>query len=139
MISGVFKFFLEAKAAMVPLGGKEAKQSVDYAYYKSVPWAVLTNFGELVVYVAVRKYGDESRFLRFGMDEYVPRFGELALLGREAFLADEIDKYAERVGKKLNPEPVNRALFRRSDGMAKNPFRQHNGAQQAQQTDKGGS
>ncbi len=111
MVSGVFKFFLEAKAVNVELEEKEAEQSVDYAYYKSVPWAVLTNFRELIIYNAEAKYNKDSRFLKFTLDDYVSRLGELLLLGKEAFASNEIDTYAEKVGKKIKPEPVGKALL----------------------------
>ncbi len=111
-ISGVVRFFLEAKAAREDLGEKEAWQAINYAYFKSVPWAVLTNFRKLVIYSSEWKTrkSEDSRFLEFDIGEYVARFDELRLLGSESIAKGEIDAFAEKVGRKAKREPVSRAL-----------------------------
>lgn len=111
-ISGVVRFFLEAKASNEELGEKEAWQAINYAYFKSVPWAVLTNFRKLVIYSSEWKTrkSEDSRFLTFDVGEYVERFDELRLLGSESIGKGEIDAFAEKVGKKAKREPVSRVL-----------------------------
>jgi len=112
-ISNVIKFFVEAKGADRPLDAKEIEQAINYAYHKSVPWAVLTNFGQLKIYNTewVGKRFEENRFLEFTVDEYIDRFDELKMLGRESMVLGELDRYAERVGKKLKRKPVTTAIF----------------------------
>lgn len=113
-LSGVVRFFLEAKAADAPLGEKEAWQAINYAYLKSVSWAVLTNFGKLIIYSSEWRAAraEESRFLQFSAGEFVSRFDELWLLGKESISSGEIERYAERVGRRAKRESVTRALFR---------------------------
>ncbi|MDD5317551.1 MAG: N-6 DNA methylase [Candidatus ainarchaeum sp.] len=113
-LSGVIRFFVEAKSANAPLEEKEAWQAIRYAYSRSVPWAVLTSFTELVIYSSEWKAtrSEESRFLRFTVDEYVSRFDELWMLGREGMAEGSLNTDAERVGRKLKREPVGTALFK---------------------------
>jgi len=112
-ISDVTRFFVEAKAAGVALEEKEAWQAINYAYMKSVPWAVLTNFRELVVYNAdwKAKRSEDSQFLRFSCSDYVQRFEDLWLIGKESVSSGALDRKAETYGKKAAREPVSRALY----------------------------
>ncbi|MCX6745841.1 MAG: hypothetical protein NTX00_02355, partial [Candidatus Parcubacteria bacterium] len=44
-INGLKKFYVEAKAIKVDLDEKQwAEQAIDYAWHKSVPWAILSDF-----------------------------------------------------------------------------------------------
>ncbi len=108
--SGVVRFFMEAKAADVPLGEKETAQAIDYSYYQSVPWVVLTNFRQLAIYNAEWKEG-EQRFLKFDFAEYAARLGELWSLSKESLLNGELDAYAERVGKGKMRDPLTKTLY----------------------------
>jgi type I restriction-modification system DNA methylase subunit len=110
-LSGVTRFFLEAKAASVPLEEKEAKQATDYAHYKSVPWAVLTNFKELVVYDCERESLSDQRFLNFTIDTYVSDFDRLWLLCKEGIASGELEKFAQGVGRGKKREPLTKKLF----------------------------
>ncbi|MFH0817439.1 MAG: N-6 DNA methylase [Candidatus Micrarchaeota archaeon] len=112
-LSSVTRFFVEAKPADAPLREEEALQAISYAYHKSVPWAILTNFGELMIYNAEwkSKSAEESLFLHFRFDEFISRFDELLYLCRESIETGELDRYAERVHKKPRREPVTKALL----------------------------
>jgi len=109
---GVVRFFVEAKAAGVELAEKEAWQVINYAYMQSVPWAVLTNFRELIIYNASwkAKKSEESRFLRFNAYDLIANFDDLWLLSREAVISGELEKKAQKYGKLLR-EPVTKALY----------------------------
>ena len=65
-VNDVIKFFIEAKKPSVDL--KEAKygeQAISYAWHKSVPWAVLTDFEDIKVYNAEWDEPDAERSLIF--------------------------------------------------------------------------
>lgn len=109
-LSGVIRFFIEAKAAGIALGDKEAEQAIRYSYYKSVPWVILTNFRQLIIYNSEWREG-ENQFLKFDFEEFAPRLNELLYLSRESFARGEIDKYAEKVGRGKKREPFAKALF----------------------------
>jgi type I restriction-modification system DNA methylase subunit len=109
-VSGVIRFFVEAKAAGVPLEEKEARQAIDYAYYKAVPWVILTNFRQLIIYNSELEEGSQ-RFLLFEFSEYVERLDELLKLSKEGFASGELDNYAEKVGKGKKREPITKKLF----------------------------
>src|SRR3989344_4663798 len=52
-INGITKFFLEAKHFSVKLDDEKwADQAIWYAYHKSIPWVILTNFETLKVFNA---------------------------------------------------------------------------------------
>ncbi len=108
--SGVVHFFIEAKAAGVVLGEKETKQAIDYSYYQSVPWVLLTNFRQLIIYNSDWREG-EQRFLKFEFNEYASRMDELWHLSKESILKGKLDAYAQRVGKGKPREPVTKTLY----------------------------
>ncbi|MBI5159091.1 N-6 DNA methylase [Candidatus Micrarchaeota archaeon] len=114
-LSSTIRFFVEAKAVPVLLDEKDARQAINYAYLKSVSWAVLTNFEKLVLYNSEWKASrsEESRFLLFEKpDDYLTHFDDLWLLSKSAFLAGALDEHAEKYGRKAKREPVTKALFR---------------------------
>ena len=52
-IDGITKFYLEAKAFNINLDEEKwADQAIWYAWHKSVPWAILTDFESIKVYNA---------------------------------------------------------------------------------------
>ncbi|MDG6945956.1 MAG: N-6 DNA methylase [Nitrososphaerota archaeon] len=107
-IDGIPKFFLEAKAIKETLDTEHVRQSVTYSWLKSTTWAVLTNFKQLDVYNAEWKSQSvwEKRFFTLRVNEYVPSFDKLWLLGRDSFLEHELDRTAEEWGKKQKRVPV---------------------------------
>src|SRR3989338_1392933 len=49
-INGITKFFLEAKKPSedVITDADHIRQAINYSYWQSVPWAILTNFKDLI-------------------------------------------------------------------------------------------
>ena len=106
-LSGIQKFFLEAKALEETLELEEIQQSISYSYWKWVTWAVLTNFKELHVYNALWAGGiADKRFIKLSFDEYLEKFDLLWYLSKDSFTDKSIDKFAEDVGKKTKKTQV---------------------------------
>ncbi len=101
-LNGIPKFFLEAKAASKELEDKDTEQAINYAYYKTTTWAVLSNFRTLIIYNADWKGKEASdfRFIRFEYKEFLDRFPQLWLLSKPAFQQGLLDKEAANLGKK---------------------------------------
>jgi len=112
-VSGVVRFYAEAKAASASLEEKDKWQAINYSYMKSVPWAVLTNFRELWVFNSdwQTKMSEDSRFMNFSAYDYCSNFDNLWLLGKEMVSHGEIERKAEEYGKKQRREPVSKALY----------------------------
>lgn len=112
-VEGVVRFFLEAKEVHAELTEQEAWQAINYSYNNSVPWALLTNFRELIIYNANwrAKKSEESRFLRFDASDYLNRFDDLWMLSKECIVSGEMEKKAETYGGKTRREPVTKALY----------------------------
>lgn len=114
-LDGVPRFFLETKKIPTNLDDpKWAKQAVNYAYLKGVTWAVLTDFEGLKVLNAEWKETNPTQaiFLDLQWDEYADRaFEDLWLLSKPAIQAGEMDRLAERFGKKTKKDPVSKTLF----------------------------
>jgi type I restriction-modification system DNA methylase subunit len=108
-------FYLETKAVREKLDKpKFIRQSINYAFLKGVTWAVLTDFEDLIVYNAdwETKDPNQARFLRLNHADYAESgFDDLWLLSKEAMQARQIDKVAERYGKKRRKESVTESLF----------------------------
>ena len=112
-IAGHAQFYVEAKNAKDETDNpKFANQATSYAWNKGVTWAILTNFKTLEIFNA--QSADESiasrRFKSIAWDEYGERFDELWLLSREACETGELDKEAEKAGKKLKRVSVTSKL-----------------------------
>ena len=113
-IRSIPKFFLEAKALRADLDNLDyAKQVINYAYHKSVTWAVLTDFEGIKVFNAEWKGTDIARAprLELSWQQYLERFDRLWLLSREAFEEGLLDKEAEGWGIKIKKTPVGQQLF----------------------------
>jgi adenine-specific DNA-methyltransferase len=107
-LNGVAKFFLEAKKPGVDLHQENfAEQAISYAWHKSVPWAILTNFETLKVFSAEWDEVDPERSLVFEIkcDDFITD-EKLALLSRPSIEKGEIDTWAEREFKKPKRENV---------------------------------
>jgi len=113
-INNRVKFYLEAKKIKVDLHKEDyANQAIRYAWNKGAVWALLTDFESIIVFNAQdieRKLGDKLYFeIRY--TEYLDRFDQLWLLSKEAFKNDELDKDAEKHGKKFQKVPVTSLLY----------------------------
>jgi type I restriction-modification system DNA methylase subunit len=113
-ISGVLKFFLEAKPLRADLMKPEwAEQAIGYAYHKACTWAILTNFETLLIFNAEVKVDNpfQSQLKTINCEEFLERFDELWLLSRESFEQGLLDKEAERWHKKSKKIPIDKQLL----------------------------
>ena len=114
-MNGITKFFLEAKKPSENVLGDidHIRQAINYSYWKSVTWAVLTNFNDLVVFNAEWKGTNlsENKFITLNYKEFVEKFDKLWLLSTESFAKNIIDEEAVVVGKKQKREPVGKKVL----------------------------
>ncbi len=111
---GITKFFLEAKKPSEDiLDPRHIRQAIDYAYWQSVPWIVLTNFKDLVVFNAEWKGKNlsENRFITLNFKEFPDKFDDLWLLSKESFEKNLIDEKAVSFGKKQKREPIGKTIL----------------------------
>ena len=106
------KFFLEAKKIEVDLREERwAEQAVMYAWHKSVPWAILTDFESLKVFNAEWDEPDIEKSIIFEIPYQNYLTDErLWLLSKQAMESGELDKYATENFKKPTREPVDKQL-----------------------------
>ena len=111
-LKNLTKFFLEAKKINVDLREERwAEQAVMYAYHKSVPWAVLTDFESLKVFNAEWDEPDIERSIIFEIPYKNYLSDErLWLLSKQSMEVGGLDKYAEENFKKPKREPVDKQL-----------------------------
>ncbi len=113
-LSGIPRFFLETKKIAEDLTDPRwVKQAIDYAWTKSVTWALLSDFEGLRVFNAEWKEHNPLRaqFIEFSVDTYLSDFERLWWLSRSQVAVGTLDREAEKVGKKVRKEPVNKHLF----------------------------
>lgn len=113
-LSNVPRFFLETKRANEDLNNPAfVKQAIDYAWTKSVTWALLSDFEGLRVFNAEWKERDPFRaqFFEFDLDSYLTDFDRLWWLSKPEISARRLDIEAEKVGKKIKRLPVSQNLF----------------------------
>ncbi|MDD2665565.1 MAG: N-6 DNA methylase [Methanocellales archaeon] len=113
-INGMPKLFVEAKSLKVDLDlPKWANQAINYAWYKTVFWAVLTDFEGIKVFNAEVKSTYPLQCMLFSLSyrQYLERFDQLWLLSRESLEQGLLDKEAEKWGKKLRKVPVDKQLL----------------------------
>jgi len=113
-LSGIPRFFLETKKAAEDLNDPRwVKQAIDYAWTKSVTWALLSDFEGLRVFNAEWQEEDPFRaqFVEFTVDTYLSNFEQLWWLSGSETAAGRLDREAEKVGKKIRREPVSQHLF----------------------------
>ena len=113
-LGGVPRFFLETKRASEDLNDPRwMKQAIDYAWTKSVTWALLSNFEGLKVFNAEWKEDNPVRaqFIEFDLDTYLSDFEELWWLSREENVNRRLTIEAEKYGKKTKRQPVSQHLF----------------------------
>jgi hypothetical protein len=113
-LSGIPRFFLETKKIAEDLTNPRwVRQTIDYAWTKSVTWALLSDFEGLRVFNAEWKEDNPLRaqFIEFSVDTYLTDFPRLWWLSRPETAAGTLDREAEKVGKKVHKEPVSYHLF----------------------------
>ncbi len=113
-IGGIPRYFLETKKASEDLNDPRwVQQAIDYAWTKSVTWALLSDFEGLRVFNAEWKEDNPLRaqFVEFDVDTYLTDFARLWWLSRPEIAAGTLDHEAEKVGKKARREPVSQHLF----------------------------
>jgi type I restriction-modification system DNA methylase subunit len=113
-IGGIPRFFLETKRASEDLNDPRwVQQAIDYAWTKSVTWALLSDFEGLRVFNAEWKESDPFRaqFLEFNLDTYLTDFDRLWWFSREETLAGRLEREADKVGKRIKRLPVSLNLF----------------------------
>ena len=111
-INGITRFFLEAKPFSVNLNeSRWAEQAIWYAYHKSVPWVVLTDFESIKVFNAEWDEQDIERSLVFEIPykDYLTN-DKLWLLSRPSIEKGELDEYAEKEFKKPKRVAVDKQL-----------------------------
>jgi type I restriction-modification system DNA methylase subunit len=113
-IGNVPRYFLETKKVNEDLNDPRwVKQAIDYAWTKSVTWALLSDFEGLRVFNAEWKESNpfSAQFIAFDLDSYLTEFERLWWLSRPETLARRLDAEAEKVGKKVKRLPVSQHLF----------------------------
>src|SRR4030042_3108092 len=112
-INGLKKFYVEAKSIKVDLERKEwAEQAIDYAWHKSVPWAVLSDFEGLKIFSAEWEETDPEMclFKDLHYQNYLEKFDDLWLLSRESIEKGELDKVALETGRRPKRTTIDKQL-----------------------------
>ncbi len=112
-INGLKKFYVEAKSIKVDLERKEwAEQAIDYAWHKSVPWAVLSDFEGLKIFSAEWEETDPEMclFKDLHYQNYLEKFDELWLLSRESIEKGDLDKVAVETGRRPKRTTIDKQL-----------------------------
>src|SRR6266536_6328458 len=112
-IGNVPRFFLETKKVNEDLNDPRwVKQVIDYAWTKSVTWALLSDFEGLRVFNAEWKESNpfSAQFFELSLDTYMTD-ERLWWLSKEQTLSRRLDTEAEKVGKKVKRLPVSQHLF----------------------------
>jgi hypothetical protein len=102
-LAGIPRMFLETKRVSEDLTDPRwVRQAIDYAWTKSVTWALLSDFEGLRVFNAEWKEDNPLRaqFVEFGVDTYLSDFERLWWLSRPEVATGTLDREAEKVGKK---------------------------------------
>ena len=113
-LNDIPKLFIEAKSFKAGVEKDEfALQAIAYAYNKGGTWAILTNFETLIVFNAEWKGNNayDSMFFKIRCNEYLDDFERLFLLSKESILYSQLDKVAEKWGKKIKRTPITEQLF----------------------------
>ena len=113
-LNGRPKFYLEAKPLSADLFREAyANQAVRYSWNKSVTWAILSDFENIKIFNAqvIDRALTDKQVFDIAYSEFLSRFDDLWLLSRRSFETDELDKYAERIGKKIQKLSVTKKLY----------------------------
>lgn len=112
-LNGLKRFFVEAKAIKVDLDQKQwAEQAIDYAWHKSVPWAVLSDFEGLKIFSAQWEEMNPEMclFKDLHYKDYLEKFDDLWLLSRESIEKGELDKLALETGRSPKRAVIDKQL-----------------------------
>jgi type I restriction-modification system DNA methylase subunit len=114
-INGIPKFFLEAKSLKeedIQNNSKYVTQAIDYAWYKSCSWAILTNFETLAVYNADWKSSNLYGNLLFILhpNDFLTD-NRFKMLSKAGFERNELDKEALKYGKKQMKNKIDKQLL----------------------------
>lgn len=113
-LNGITKFYLETKKFSVDLEEEKwADQAINYAWYKSVTWAVLSDFEGIKIFNAEWRESHVSKniFIDLKYTDYLNNFEDLWLLSKESIESGALDLKAEKYGKKIKRKPVDEAIF----------------------------
>ncbi len=113
-LAGIPRFFLETKKVDEDLNDPRwVRQAIDYAWTKSVTWALLSDFEGLRVFNAEWKEENPFRaeFFQFTVDTYLSNFDQLWWLSRSETASGRLDREADKVGKRSRREAVSQHLF----------------------------
>ncbi len=101
-INNVTKFFVEAKPIRANLDKEDyAKQAINYAYHKSVPYAILTDFEAIKIYTTEWDKPDiqSCQWFEIKAKDYLTD-EKLAWLSKEAFEKGILDKEVDKAGRR---------------------------------------
>ncbi len=114
-LNSVPAFYLETKKLHTDLEKEQwAKQAINYSWLRGVTWAALTDFEGMKVFNAEWQERDPQKalFLDLTWEKYTAeQFDDLWLLSKPAMLNGDINRVAERYGKKIKRKPVSELLF----------------------------
>jgi len=113
-INNIPKFFVEAKSIRAGVeDDKSAFQAINYAYTKATTWAILTNFETIRVFNAEiqTKLSQQAQFFQVGYGEFLDRFDQIYLLSRQSVMDGDLDRKAERWGKKRRKTRIDKQLL----------------------------
>lgn len=113
-INNIPKFFVEAKSVRAGVeNDKAAFQAINYAYSKATTWAILTNFETIRVFNAEiqTKLSQQAEFFQVGYEEFLEQFDQIYLLSRPSMVAGDLDREAERWGKKRRKTRIDKQLL----------------------------
>jgi type I restriction-modification system DNA methylase subunit len=113
-IGGVPRYFLETKRMDEDLTNPMwIRQAVDYAWTKSVTWALLSDFEGLMVFNAETKTDNpyQAKILDFTIDTYLSKFEKLWWLSREQTALGRLDTETDESGRFSKRLPVSQELF----------------------------
>jgi adenine-specific DNA-methyltransferase len=103
-VANVPRFFLETKKVNEDLNDpRQVKQTIDYAWTKSVTWALLSDFEGLRVFNAEWRESNpfNTQFIEFDLDTYLTDFEQLLWLSKEETLSRRLDAEEEKASKKI--------------------------------------
>ncbi|MEW6556463.1 MAG: N-6 DNA methylase [Elusimicrobiota bacterium] len=113
ILSGIVKFFVEAKPLKADLNNPEySKQAINYSWHKGVQWAILTDFEGLKLYNAEwREDADKAKVLDLTYMDYITDFDSLWLLSKTSIETGTLDRWSEKFGKKIKKQPVSKQIL----------------------------
>jgi adenine-specific DNA-methyltransferase len=135
-LKNVTQLCLEAKPLKADINSENyKKQAIDYAYYKAVTWAALTNFEELRLFNAQKK----DNFITLTHDKYIQEFDDLWLFSKESFETGLLKAKATKYGVLSPPPRIETLLYtdlREWRGQLYNQLHQHNASLKSYEIDE---